>query len=727
VPASPASTDGIPDRPKLRRGVCLFERDGRLVLRSTRGSFEIAPQHNEAIRRALAALDGHSDLASALGAERPADAFYILRMLGWFSQSGLIVDADAPCEIVSEFVNAPHAAAFAWLGDGPFATALREAANAANPPAIARKTIIGAADGPDFETLFHMARAAREVDAAFLPVFPFGDAFVVGPFHGSGGSPCLRCFELRWLGASPSIALERAWLDHARHGGWRDQPAASRAELRAVTAIVGEFESQEPQEGKLIFLARESLTASRGRIDPHPLCQHCSAAAAPETRAPLFRRDEWFDASEPLETTRLRVEEAAQGPCPLVAITPNLHRRLAPPAAAPQIAVGRFALPDPESVSGPQSNWCHGAAPDARDARALAIIEGLERYAGSAPPQESFRAAYAAIADRALDPRRLTLFSGKQCARPGFPYSPFDPEQETDWSWGVDLTKGRPILVPAAAVWYSADDCWISETSSGVAAHSGLAAALVGGALELIERDAFMIFWLNRLSPPLIDTRKIVGDVERAELSHIAGAGYDIRLADLTTDLGVPVVLALGFREDRRAPALIVGAGAGLTGLEALARALKELYAATLNPTPLWTLKAPLAPEDVRELDDHARAYEHPDWLAHASFLWASDARMPAPHSCERPQPGDAGRLDALIRALDASEVTLIGVDLTPPEVARYGIRVARSIAPGLQPLGFSDRIRLGGRRLYDAPVRMGYLAAPRAGDELNPVPHCFP
>jgi ribosomal protein S12 methylthiotransferase accessory factor len=50
-----------------------------------------------------------------------------------------------------------------------------------------------------------------------------------------------------------------------------------------------------------------------------------------------------------------------------------------------------------------------------------------------------------------------------------------------------------------------------------------------------------------------------------------------------------------------------------------------------------------------------------------------------------------------------------------------------RAIVPGLQPLGFGPGLRLGGRRLYDAPLRMGVFSSRPAEQDLNRVPHCFP
>jgi ribosomal protein S12 methylthiotransferase accessory factor len=70
----------------------------------------------------------------------------------------------------------------------------------------------------------------------------------------------------------------------------------------------------------------------------------------------------------------------------------------------------------------------------------------------------------------------------------------------------------------------------------------------------------------------------------------------------------------------------------------------------------------------------------------------------------------------------------LVAVDLTTPDVARRGITVVRAVVPGAQPIGFGrNGLRLGGRRLYEAPVRMGYASSETTEASLNPDPHCYP
>ncbi|HPG23510.1 MAG TPA: hypothetical protein PLH75_12045, partial [Amaricoccus sp.] len=70
----------------------------------------------------------------------------------------------------------------------------------------------------------------------------------------------------------------------------------------------------------------------------------------------------------------------------------------------------------------------------------------------------------------------------------------------------------------------------------------------------------------------------------------------------------------------------------------------------------------------------------------------------------------------------------IAALDLTVPDVEAAGLRVARAVMPDLQPLDADYRHRfLGGTRLYEVPVRLGYRERPPRLDELNPYPHPFP
>jgi ribosomal protein S12 methylthiotransferase accessory factor len=77
------------------------------------------------------------------------------------------------------------------------------------------------------------------------------------------------------------------------------------------------------------------------------------------------------------------------------------------------------------------------------------------------------------------------------------------------------------------------------------------------------------------------------------------------------------------------------------------------------------------------------------------------------------------------VAALREAGCRPVFVDVTTEDVADYGLKVVRTLATGLQPMHFGyAQERLGGRRLFDLPCRMGLASGPRAEAELNPCPH---
>jgi ribosomal protein S12 methylthiotransferase accessory factor len=736
----------VPDFPRLHPGISCFVDEENLVIRSVRGAFNIEPQHREVMLRIITKLDGAHDLVTLLGHEPVADAFFGLRMLGWFAEAGMILSGPAAATSSPVLRDSPTQRldrAVMVSGRGRLANAvaraMRGAGVAVHRGGIGEAARLHAAllvclDAPDLEHLDDINREAMFASIDWLPIFPFGDAVMVGSLMAAGREPCFRCFELRWLGISSSIALERAYLAYLRRGGWRAEPQVATEEAdrlaEVVTSLAFEWLAKPGTRIEAAMVRRESLAVARGPLEAHPLCGACGSSRFRARKQATYQELDWLESAIPLSQLGANIGALAEGPCALVSILPSPRSRASQDSGLPMVSVGRFAVPEPDQVDGKQTNWCHGSSVTAQDARILAIVEAAERYAGLCPTPIGANATYARLAAQAILPTQLTLYSEAQYREPGFPFLPFDPEREMAWSWGYNLTRNKPVLVPATAVSYGSDDELLGETSSGVAAHSSRGGALLNAALELIERDAFMIHWLQMLSPPLIEPKSIPDEEKQAQLHEVEASGYTVRIADLSTDLEIPVYLALGFREDRRAPALIVGAGASLDAGTALSRALKELYAATLSPSPHWRLRPPLRLQDVQCLEDHARAYEHPDWLPYAAFLWSSPRRIDirrAPKSIGECETGGAHGLAQLIEQLAMHGHDLIGVELTPKEIERRGLKVVRAIIPGLQPLGFGDRIRLGGERLHEAPARMGYRTAPTREDDLNRIPHCFP
>ena len=92
-----------------------------------------------------------------------------------------------------------------------------------------------------------------------------------------------------------------------------------------------------------------------------------------------------------------------------------------------------------------------------------AILEGLERYCGLAPRGKKtvIHDSYRNVKDYALNPESVGIHSMEQYAKPGFPFTPFNPNRPIDWVWGYSFMKEQPILVPEILSYYSLG--WVKD------------------------------------------------------------------------------------------------------------------------------------------------------------------------------------------------------------------------------------------------------------------------
>jgi ribosomal protein S12 methylthiotransferase accessory factor len=357
------------------------------------------------------------------------------------------------------------------------------------------------------------------------------------------------------------------------------------------------------------------------------------------------------------------------------------------------------------------------------DALLGAIGEALERYCAAHPGADLRRAAYLELAQDAVPPCDLVLYSEAQYARETFPFWRWKPEDRILWTGVRDLADDAPVLAPAAFVYLNAisehpQDYMLGVNSSGFAAGPDRLTATRAALLEAIERDAFVITWLGRLPATEIELGGIGSPVGDACATY-ARWGTTIRCFALTTDLPATVVLAIALDDIGKGPAAIIGLGCGMHPADALRKALFEICqmreplrrnaeaaAAKLN-----------AYADVQTLDQHAAYFFRRDHLHELDFL-LRDA--PLTHIDRLPDHGGASveaELETLQRGFARAGCRALYRDLTTVDLEPYPIRVVRALVTELQPIAFGHGLeRLGGRRLYQ---RSG-LAEPM----LNPCPH---
>jgi ribosomal protein S12 methylthiotransferase accessory factor len=248
---------------------------------------------------------------------------------------------------------------------------------------------------------------------------------------------------------------------------------------------------------------------------------------------------------------------------------------------------------------------------------------------------------------------------------------------------------------------------------------------------EVIERDALMVCWYNRLPVPGFDLRAGRSDALRATLDRYAGAPVRLHCANITTDIGIPVTFAIMVSHHPGWPAAIVATAAHLDPEESIVRALHELAANHLYIRSYFedpSRKRPQAAHEVVTQEDHG-------------LFYCSPARLPLLDPFIRPRwlvrpdevPSELSsdvktNVERCLARLAALDLEVIVIDLTTPDVQSLGLKVVKVLIPGAQPLDFGTRWQhFGGRRLYESPVRLGYRRTPPRVDELNTLPHPFP
>ncbi|MGW3497505.1 TOMM precursor leader peptide-binding protein [Streptomyces sp. NPDC001020] len=356
-----------------------------------------------------------------------------------------------------------------------------------------------------------------------------------------------------------------------------------------------------------------------------------------------------------------------------------------------------------------------GKGATAAEARASALCEAVERYSATRQGDElTITDTLVGLGEAAVHPNTYQLFHERQYAdrarwnASNSPFhhvsAPFDPQRPTQWTPVWSLTAGARRLLPTSTLYFdgtpggAADGLWAD--SNGNAAGSSPEDAVVQGFLELVERDAVAVWWYNRLRRPAVDLDAFDEPWLTGLRDALGRAGREVWALDLTSDLGIPVVVAASRRTDEHVPDVLYGFGAHFDPRRALRRALTEMVqmlpAAAAGPAAPSSTPSPEQPQLLPD----------PGHLARTPASWGSHVRH-----------GDLLADVEAVRELVAGHgLELLVLDQTRPDV---GIPVVKVLVPGLRH--FYARFAPG--RLYDVPVRLGQLSRPTRYEQLNPVP----
>ncbi|MEX2154956.1 MAG: TOMM precursor leader peptide-binding protein [Gemmatimonadaceae bacterium] len=534
----------------------------------------------------------------------------------------------------------------------------------------------------------------------------------IGPVFVPGQTACWTCLAHR-------LRLTRAvdaFLETRSEALVLSRPAPSNAEaVRHAIEVVARMGSAQPG-GSITAIDAARGTWRRYSVTRRPQCPVCGDPAMYARQLERLDVDQ-VCAGNGLWRGRSRLVNPVGGITASIARISSADSKLlhvyASAPTMPPLTGSTWNVAALRTVL--QIRSCGSGITRSRAIRS-ALAEVVERYCGAAHGDEPVtRAALAKLGARGIHPNTCMLYSNAQLrARRAWSADgdftsmvpePFDPKAFVDWTPVWSLTSGEQRLLPTAFVYREARGrqgrTMCIADSNGNAAGTTLADAIVRGFLELVERDSIALWWYNRLPRPTVDLRSLRDPYFGALTHTYRSMGRDYWVLDITGDLGVPTFAAVTCRSDSKGQ-IVKGFGAHLDSRRAILHAVNEMSQLVASLSTVSGSTEALPAGFARWVRD-ATVEKHP-------FLASSGVPIPL-------REDSASQGLGYCRSLVAKAgLELLVLDQTRPDI---GVPVVKVIIPGLRPAA----ARFAPGRLFDVPVRMGWLDRPKVERELNPVP----
>jgi ribosomal protein S12 methylthiotransferase accessory factor len=576
-------------------------------------------------------------------------------------------------------------------------------------------------------------RRMRQAGRRWLPLKPAGRVAWLGPIFGPEDGPCWACLAKRIGENRPAEAHTMGGEVVARMLRADFPPAnglaLNLAALELARAAAG-VDGAALAGPNLLTFDVKTLALARHVVQRQTACPGCGAREmTPPAPSPLRLRSRRKHATADGGSRTAPPEVVLARLSPHVSPISGLIRGLVNQSPADGLPVYGTRSIFPVAV-GPRENRLIGSAESAAgkgvseiQAKVSCLAEAVERYSvGWQGWEPRRRAVLADLGAAAVHPNDVTRYSERQYAtretwnraNAWFQWvgMPFAPERAVDWTAMWSLSHERVRWVPTQLCYYNyrgePDHEFYRAESNGCASGSTLEEAILQGFMELVERDSCALWWYNRARRPAVDLAGFDDPFFRRAETFLKNRGRTLWALDLTSDLGIPVVVAL--THDDAGGKIICGLGAHLSVRVAASRAVAEL-------------NQMMALENVDQrkfsgVDDEALAW----WMKNAT-VENQPYVTPGPGRplTARDYPSlESDDLLADVRwcvdAVGRAGLEMLVLDVTRAEV---GFPTVRVTVPGLRH--FWARYAPG--RLYEVPAALGWLPRPLDETELNPVP----
>jgi len=411
------------------------------------------------------------------------------------------------------------------------------------------------------------------------------------------------------------------------------------------------------------------------------------------------------------------------------AIVSSFGRKFQHLSDEPKFFAWRAAYSDNDSATG-------ASATSNAQALASTLAEALERYL--------WRYDRSVLADSLKATEQEMMASGNNIV-PLEKFSGFTRDQRANhralralsnttlcWTRVRDILSGGRVYVPTQTVSAAQKKTAHDEPLVRPIITTGLATgvtrenALIAGILEVIERDAFMIMWLNQLTYPRIDISDLARTHEELRTLLELGARYSLSFSAVRMVTDAPAHAVLAVVEDvgqRPHAPFIVGMGCRQSLAGATAHALLEALRIRMNARTHYARMdaARIVPKEIRHIE-RVPYWLHDNRWHRLRFLTQGAISVLPKKDWEIDSP--LAYLERLKTWCREKQYTLVSLDVGSSKQNPTRWFVESVVIPELQPMHIVERYQcLGGERLTSIPRLFDYTPRPQLFTE---EPHPF-
>ena len=408
----------------------------------------------------------------------------------------------------------------------------------------------------------------------------------------------------------------------------------------------------------------------------------------------------------------------------------------------PKIIQYKCETSDPLFFSDGAMSLTMSAGTDIEEERALmkAVGEGLERFCLCVYRESNLLLSnFKKISKRAVNPLYFSGLSPIQREKGGS--LNIGEKSIFRWTLANSIFEKEKKYIPAQLIYvgykYAFGEPIIrQQISTGSALSSSLEGALYGGICEAVERDSFIINYLNKLSPPILDLREINDEDINYLLRQFKRYNLEIFLLDITTDIKIPSIMSIIIDRTGIGQAVIVTTKTDFSLKKAIVGAIFEGLQVRLNFREVLNsfdvkIKLESLKKDytkINTFNNRCLLWSPLEMIDEIKFFLSGEKKIVKKDEFEKNLNNDDKKnLIMASNILKENHIDVFWADITIPQVREEGLWAIKAVSPQLQPLYLDEGMKhCWGERLFNVPAKIGQKNNPTKPGELNLIPHPF-